>query len=213
MNQHLNTRERELVKAANQFKKRAENLIKSGKLSPEHFTVLESCDKLLAQVYSHAENRTIILQQYEHVKKLVQDNAQCPKCKSNKYLKLRSVFTNEQGWKMNKYNCRRCHLEFVWNRPNNPWDMIGFIEEILSKVEQSLLDNPTDEEAQQQTLLMKENMVQNLEKLKPVVESADQNLRDIRQKDEEMAPMLHDFKNFLLIEMIKLDTWQNQQLK
>ncbi len=52
--------------------------------------------------------------------------------------------------------------------------------------------------------------MQNLQKLKPVVEDADENLRDIRQKDQEMARMLHEFKNYLLIETIRLDTWESK---
>lgn len=211
MNQQLNPRERELVKAATQFKKRAQNLIRAGKLEEEHRKVLEACDKLLEQVYSHAENRAIILQQYENVKKTVQDNAKCPKCHSNAYLKLRGTDPNEKGWQMNRYRCRRCNLEFTWNRPNNPWDMMKFFESLIEQVDATAQSEGIDPETLEQTQQMKAHVMQSLEQLRPVVEGAEQNMRDIRQKDEEMAQMLHEFKNFLLIELIKLDKWENQQ--
>jgi hypothetical protein len=208
----LNARERELVKAANQFKKRAQNLVKAQKLNEEHLKIVEACDQLLAQVHHHAERRAAVEDQHEQLKKLVQDNAQCPRCKRSDYLRLAGIFTNEQGWKMNKYRCRRCNIEFVWNRPNNPWDMLRFIDALLVQLDLSLAAEGTDPAAREQNLRMKEQVMQNLVKLKPVVEASDESLRDIRQKDEEMAQMLHEFKNYLLIETIKLDSWENQGL-
>lgn len=211
MNQQLNNRERELVKAANQFKKRAQRLIETGKLDEAHRTVAEACDRLLEQVYAHADNRALILQQHEHLKKTVHDNAKCPKCQSGAMLKFKSTDTNEKGWKMNRYRCRRCNLEFTWNRPNNPWDMLRFFEDLLSQLEVRTQSEAVDPETRTQTQEMKTHIEQSLANLRPVVEGADQNLRDIREKDREMEQMLHEFKNYLLIEMIKLDTWENQQ--
>src|SRR6478609_8196716 len=116
MNQQLNPRERELVKAATQFKKRALNLMKADKLSEEHQQVVQACDKLLDQITAHAQTRTEIVRQHEELKKLVQDHAQCPRCQSNANLKFRSVdTTHEKGWKMNRYRCRRCNIDFTWN--------------------------------------------------------------------------------------------------
>lgn len=211
MNQHLNTRERELVKAAVQFKKRAQNLIKAGKLAEEHTVVAETCDRLLQQVYAHAENRAFIIEQHENLKKSVQDNAECPRCKSKANLKSRGVDINEKGWRMNKYICRRCHVEFIWNRPNNPWHMLSFLQDFIRQMDASLQNPLMDEQTREQTRQVKEHMQQNLDKLIPVIENADKNLLDIHQKDEQMAQMLHEFKNYLLIEKIKLDTWENQQ--
>jgi hypothetical protein len=205
-----NSRERELIKAANQFKKRAENLVKAGKLSEEHLKVISACDQLTEQIRVHASKRSLIEQQHDQLKKLVQDHAQCPRCKTSVQLKLAGVFTNEQGWKMNKYRCRRCNIEFVWNRPNNPWHMLEFIDQMLRQLDQTLEAEGMESALREQNLLMKEQIMQNLQKLKPVVEDADENLRDIRQKDEEMARMLHEFKNYLLIETIRLDTWENK---
>lgn len=207
---NLNARERELVKAANQFKKRAQNLVKAQKLNEEHLKIVTACDQLLAQVHHHAGQRAAVEEQHEQLKKLVQDNAQCPRCNRNDYLKPAGVFTNEQGWKMNKYRCRRCNIEFVWNRPNNPWDMLKFIDALLLQLDLSLAAEGAEPAAREQNLRMKEQVMQNLAKLKPVVEASDESLRDIRQKDEEMAQMLHEFKNYLLIETIKLDSWENQ---
>ena len=210
MNHSLNTRERELAKAANQFKKRAQQLMQAGKLDPAHQTVSDACDRLLEQVYTHAENRTLILLQYENLKKTVQDNARCPKCGSSTHLKLRGTDANEKGWKMNRYRCRRCHLEFTWNRPNNPWDMLRFFEDLIGQLDRLTTAAPEGAANPEETAQMKAHLQASLAQLKPVVESADQNLRDIRQKDEEMAQLLHEFKNYLLIEKIKLDTWENQ---
>jgi hypothetical protein len=210
MNPHLNTRERELVRAATQFKKRAQNLIKAGKLEAEHQVVLDSCDRLLEQVYAHAENRAVILLQYEHLKQTVKDNARCPNCHGHAHLKPKGVETSEKGWKMNRYRCRKCNIEFTWNRPNNPWDMLQFFEELLAQLEVSISNEAVDAETRDQARAMKEHIVHRLDQLRPVVESVDQNLKDIRQKDEEMAQMLHTFKNYLLIEKIKLDKWENQ---
>ena len=210
MNQHLNTRERELVRAATQFKKRAQNLIKAGKLEEEHQVVLQSCERLLEQVYSHAENRAVILQQHENLKKTVTDNARCPHCRSNANLKFKSVDTSEKGWKMNRYRCRKCNLDFTWNRPNNPWDMLQFFEDLLVQLDTSIENAAIDTGSLEQVMGVKEQIIESLAMLRPVVESADQNLMDIRQKDNEMARMLHEFKNYLLIEKIKLDKWDNQ---
>ncbi len=210
MNQQLNSRERELVKAANQFKKRAQSLIKAGKLSDEHQQVAAACDNLLQQVYNHAEYRSVILQQHESLKKIVKDNAECPRCHKSDQLKLKGVDPNEKGWKMNRYRCRRCNIDFTWNRPNNPWDMLKFVEEMLVKLDESLQQELLDPQERAQTLQVRENVVGQLSRLKPVVEETDQNVQAVHQKDEDMAQMLHDFKNYLLIETIKLDTWDNQ---
>lgn len=206
-----NSRERELIKAANQFRKRAQNLVKAGKLSEEHLKVSAACDQLLEQVRNHASQRAIVEDQHEQLKKLVQDNAQCPRCKTSGNLKAVGVFTNEQGWKMNKYRCRRCNIEFVWNRPNNPWHMLEFIDGLLKQLDQGLEAEEMEPAIREQNLLMKSQVMQNLEKLKPVVETADESLRHIREKDREMAQMLHEFKNYLLIETIRLDSWENQK--
>ena len=171
---------------------------------------MDSCDRLLEQVYVHAENREVILLQYEHLKQTVKDNARCPNCRGQANLKLKGVETSQKGWKMNRYRCRKCNIAFTWNRPNNPWDMLQFFEELLAQLEVSIGNETVDTETRDQAWAMKEHIVRSLDQLRPVVESVDQNLKDIRQKDEEMAQMLHTFKNYLLIEKIKLDKWENQ---
>ncbi len=73
------------------------------------------------------------MQQHENLKKIVRDNAECPKCKRSDQLKPKGLDPNEKGWKMNRYRCRRCNIAFTWNRPNNPWDMLEFVEDMLVK--------------------------------------------------------------------------------
>lgn len=174
--------------------------------------MLESCDRLLEQVYVHAENRAVILQQHESLKKTVKDNAKCPNCRSSANLKFKSVDTSEKGWKMNRYRCRKCNLDFTWNRPNNPWDLLHFFEDLLSQLDTNIGNVAIDAETREQTFAMKEQIIESLAMLRPVVESADKNLKDIRQKDDEMAQLLHEFKNYLLIEKIKLDKWDRPKV-
>jgi len=46
MNQNLKENERELIKLVNFFRKRAEKLIKKGKLSEEHKQVINACEPI-----------------------------------------------------------------------------------------------------------------------------------------------------------------------
>jgi hypothetical protein len=51
-------------------------------------------------------------------------------------------------------------------------------------------------------------MQSNLDKLKPVIEAHDKDFEEMRHRDEEMDRLVHEFKNTLLIEKIKMDTWK-----
>ncbi|MBA3665831.1 MAG: hypothetical protein H0W61_16740 [Bacteroidetes bacterium] len=145
-----------------------------------------------------------MLGEREQLKGLVKDNARCPKCESNEQLKLVGVDKNEKGWKSNKYKCRRCNIEFVWSAPNNPWDMIPYVESFVADLEQKLNDEP-DESLKQSTAGVLNLMTANLGKLKPVVEASDLDLEELNARETEMAELVHKFKKHLLIEKIRME--------
>ena len=89
--------------------------------------------------------------------------------------------------------------------------MLEYIEEILlqmrAKVEGGSVD-VTDIDQSRQAI---EVMQQNLDKLKPVVEAHDKDYQELQSREGEMERFLHEFKNSLMIEKIKMDTWENKQ--
>ncbi|HYG40677.1 MAG TPA: hypothetical protein VD908_18760 [Cytophagales bacterium] len=206
--QLLNKNERELVKLANFFIKNTENLVSEGKLEEEHNKVVAACNTLIEKIYLHAEDRDTITKNRESLKSLIKDNASCPRCNSNTHLKIIGVDTEEK-WKCNRYKCRRCNIQFTWNRPNNPWDMIPFTEALISELENKIASMDGPEDAKEQIHGSLDMMKANLLKIKEVVESSDEEYQDMLQRDLEMSRMVHEFKNFLMIEKIKLDTWKN----
>ena len=212
MNKNFKSNERELVKVATFFKKQSKKLIDEGKLGEEHRKVEEAVDKFVEQMNHHADSRAFILDQREQLKKLVKDNAECPSCHSSAMLKIVGVEKNEKGWKSNRYKCRRCNIEFTWNRPNNPWDMISYIEDVM----QMLRDKEDNEQNPAEKTALKiavDNMQANLEKLKPVIDAHEEEFKALEKRDEEMERLIHEFKNSLLIEKIKMDTWENRSGK
>src|SRR5690606_5026608 len=122
---------RELVKVATYFRKQSRKLIDAGKIGEENRKVEEAVDKFIEHLDHHVNTRTAILEQREYLKKLVKDNARCPQCKSSDMLKSAGTEENEKGWKSNRYKCRKCNIYFTWNMPNNPWDMIRYMQEVM----------------------------------------------------------------------------------
>ena len=205
MDQNFNAEERELIKLVSFFKKHTERLNPGDALLAEYKIMLETCDKLVEQMNVHAQNREIILGEREQLKNLVKDNAHCPKCEKNANLKLTGTDKSEQGWKSNKYRCRKCNIEFVWNAPNNPWDMIAYVEYFVVKLENSLAEENLDEatkKANEEALMQMKN---NLAKIKPVVEASALDLAGLEKREAEMADMVSKVKKHLLIEKIRLD--------
>jgi hypothetical protein len=209
MNQNLNQNERELIKLIKFFSKRAEQLILDGTLSEEHRQLGEACQKLTNQIYRHADVREQVTQKREKLKNIIKDNASCPKCHGNTHLKLIGTAKTEKGWKSNKYKCRRCNLEFVWGKPNNPWDMVIFLEQYLLEMAANTANETLPEEVRQQSAQVIDQLQVSLEQLKPVLAGSDQELADLEATETEMSKMVHQFKNHLLIEKIKLNTWQD----
>jgi hypothetical protein len=211
MNQNFKSHERELVKLAMFFKKQSRKLIEEGKLSPDHKDVEIAVDKFVEQMNNHADIRATILEQREYLTKLVKDDATCPGCQSKDKLKLIGTEKNEKGWKSNRYRCRKCNIEFTWNRPNNPWDMISYIEAVLEMLKGRVGDESVSDAEKEQLKAGMESMEGNLERLRPVIESHDREYEALQARENEMERLIHEFRNSLMIEKIKMDKWENRK--
>jgi hypothetical protein len=211
MNKYYKSNERELVKVATFFKKQSKKLIDEGKLGEEHTKVADAVDSFVAHMDQHANARAFILEQRQSLSKLVKDDAECPTCHKKDMLKLVGTEKNEKGWKSNRYKCRRCNIEFTWNRPNNPWDMIQYIEEVIAMLHAKSSENGISEIEKEQMLAGIASMEGNLGKLKPVIDAHNLEYEALQTREAEMEKLIHEFKNSLLIEKIKMDTWENKQ--
>lgn len=211
MNKNFKPNERELIKVVIFFKKQSKKLIAEGKLGAEHKNVEDAVDRFVDHMNNHANTRAFILEQRESLKKLVKDNPQCPQCHTNNMLKLVGSEKNEKGWKSNRYKCRKCNITFTWNMPNNPWDMILYIEEILLTMRTKLGDVTIPAEEKEHASGAINSMQDNLDKLKPVIDAHDQEFNLLQTSESEMEKLIHEFKNSLLIEKIKMDTWENSR--
>jgi hypothetical protein len=203
MNTNLHANEREIIKLAKFFNKKAQELIGQGKLTDEHKKVTESCEKLIEQLNAHADHRVAVNQKREALNQLIKDNAQCPQCHKANQLKLVGTEKNEKGWKCNRYRCRKCNIQFTWNRPNNPWDMVGFIEHYIPMLEASVEKEAP--EKQQGLKDMIGQMHDSLAQLKAVVEATDTEFKEMEARDIEMSALISEFRKHLLIEKIKLE--------
>jgi hypothetical protein len=208
---HLKPHERELIKVANFFKRQSKKLIDEGKLSEDHRQVAEAVDKFVGQMNDHAQVRASILEHRDTLARLVKDSAECPKCHTKDMIKLVGTEKNDKGWKSNRYKCRKCNIQFTWNRPNNPWDMIKYIEEMIVQLQTRMLTGNVSEEEKQQSEAVIESMEGSIGQLKPVIEAHDKEYEALLRRDEEMEQLIHEFKNTLLIEKIKMDTWDNRK--
>ncbi len=201
MNKNFNQNERDVVKLASFFKRESIRLMEAGRLSDDHKKVQEAVDHFLTHLNNHADTRASVMEQHENLTKLVKDNALCPKCGSSAKLKVTGTEKNEKGWKSNRYKCRKCNIAFTWNMPNNPWHMIEYIEDMIQRTASGSGD--ADQLA---------GLKENLDKLKPIIEAHDKNYEELKARELEMDRLLHEFKNSLLIEKIKMDTWENKQM-
>lgn len=205
MSPELTPEERDLYKLVNYFKKRAEILIIENKLDDEYRQMLDTCDKLTAQLDVHAKQRAEILAEREQLKNIIKDNAKCPTCETNTHLKQIGVEKNERGWKSNKYKCRRCNITFVWNAPNNPWDMIPYVENFIREIETKLNSEEASDAVKEINLSALDQMKSNLEKIKPVVESSDKDMKELEEREAQMSEMVHKFRKHLMIEKIRME--------
>ena len=95
--------------------------------------------------------------------------------------------------------------------PNNPWDMIQYIQEVLEKLRAKYDSEGASESDRSDARTAIANMQANLDKLKPVIDAHDKDFTELQARDEEMDKLVHEFKNSLLIEKIKMDTWENKK--
>ncbi|OKL38781.1 hypothetical protein [Pontibacter flavimaris] len=209
MNKALKANERELIKLARFFSKRAEQLAVDGELSEDQRQLTQACENLERQLLQHAANREAIMDKRARLEKLIEDNAQCPKCRKADMLKQQAVTTNEHGWKLNTYRCRRCNTSFTWNRPNNPWHMVQFLELYIKELEESL-NVDMEPSLRQHTEAALPQLQDSLSRLRPVLQDSDEEVEALTEKEREMDKIIHQFKNYLLIEKIKLDTYQEE---
>jgi hypothetical protein len=93
--------------------------------------------------------------------------------------------------------------------PNNPWHMMEYINEILGQMRAKVEND--EEGSSNETIEAINAMQQNLDKLKPVVDAHDKDYQNLQVREQEMERLLHEFKNSLMIEKIKMDTWENKQ--
>jgi len=213
MNKNFKANERELVKVATFFKKESKKLISAGKLGEENKQVEEAVDKFIEHLNHHADSRAVITAQREYLRKLVKDNARCPQCHSSDMLKFAGIEANEKGWKSNRYKCRKCNIYFTWNAPNNPWDMIHYLQEVLETLRiKSALEN-TSAEDKSEALHNIEGLQANLDRLKPVIDAHDREYNELQERELEMDKLIHEFRNSLLIEKIKMDKWEEKKRK
>lgn len=210
MNRNYKANERELVKVATYFRKQSRKLIDAGKIGEENRKVEEAVDKFIEHLDHHVNTRTAILEQREYLKKLVKDNARCPQCKSSDMLKSAGTEENEKGWKSNRYKCRKCNIYFTWNMPNNPWDMIRYMQEVMDTMRLRFAGAEASDAEKAAALASVETMQANLDKLKPVIDAHDLDYEALTAREEEMEKLVHEFKNSLLIEKIKMETWENK---
>lgn len=202
---NLKQDERELIRLVNFFKKKTKALVQENKSIEEYTQLLETGDKLVEQINLHANSREIVEGERRKLNALVKDNAACPKCQKNNQLKLVGSDKSPEGWKSNKYKCRKCNIEFVWNAPNNPWDMIPYVERFIAQSEENIAKETIPASEKEALVVMVQQMKANLDKLKPVVLASDQDLANLEMHDKEMEGLVHKFKKYLMIEKIKMD--------
>ena len=202
---NLKADERELIRLVNFFKKKTNALTLENKSIEEYAQLLETGDKLVEQINLHANSRDIVAAERKKLTTLVKDNAACPKCQKNNQLKLVGSDKSPEGWKSNKYKCRKCNIEFVWNAPNNPWDMVPYVERFIAQSEEKINKEVIPEAEKEHLVLMVQQMKINVEKLKPVVLASDQDLAELEARDKEMEALVHKFKKYLMIEKIKME--------
>ena len=211
MNKNFKANERELVKVATFFKKESRKLIAEGKLGEENKQVEEAVDRFIEHLTEHANTRAHIHEQREYLRKLVKDNARCPQCHSGEMLKFAGTEVNDKGWKSNRYKCRKCNIFFTWNAPNNPWDMIQYLQEVLQTLGMKYALEAGSEEQTAEAQHNIESMQATLDRLKPVIDSHDQQYNNFQERELEMERLVHEFKNSLLIEKIKMDKWEDKK--
>lgn len=208
MEHSLKENEKELIRLVSFFRERAEELIKNGKLSPEHEQLVSSCEKIAAAVYGHANARENILSRRQMLATIVKDNAICKECNSSADLMVTGTEKDTNNFEFNIYYCSNCNISFRWSRPNNPWDMVKFIENVMQSLKESeVVSSDSYKPEIEATLLQLE---EGLSRLKPVVQSSDLEYEQFQVKEAEFEDTIHSFRNHLLMQKMKMDAFDNQ---
>ncbi|MEO5977347.1 MAG: hypothetical protein ABIS36_15350 [Chryseolinea sp.] len=209
MNKNFKSNERELINVVNYFKRKSKQMIASGAIDEQHRSIQETVDRFVEQINMHADQRAAILEQRKILEKIVRDDPSCPKCHSKDMIKLVGTEKNDKGWKSNRYKCRKCNIQFTWNTPNNPWDLLEYIQAKMIQIEEKLATSATEDE---KNLLVEslDNTKSQLERIKPIISAHDAEYLEMTNRDDEMEKLIHEFKNSLLIEKIKMDTWESK---
>lgn len=83
--------------------------------------------------------------------------------------------------------------------------MIPYVEKFIAETELKLSGiDPADIE---RAVTMKglEQMKENVARLKPITETSDLNLKNLEEREVQMADMVRKFKKHLMIEKIKIE--------
>ncbi len=145
----------------------------------------------------------------EALRGMLKENAACPKCNRKTRLKHVGIDTSDNGWKCNKYRCRKCNIEFVWAKPNNPWDLVPYLERIIGSMKTKLKEENVEESQKQEMQNMIEQVHVSLAKLKPAIEAFDLDFLEMEARDQDMNNIVNEFKMHLQIERTKMDAQDN----
>ena len=208
MEDSLKENEKELIRLIKFFRERAEELIEKGKLSPEHEQLISSCEKIVAAIYAHANTRENLLLRRQVLTNIVKDNAVCKQCHKSDYLTITGSEKDSNNLEFNTYFCSNCSIGFRWSRPNNPWDMVRFIENVMNSLKESEATSSDSYKQEIETSLLQ--LEEGLSKLKPVVESSDREYQEFQIKETEFEDTIHSFRNHLLMQKMKMEAFDNQ---
>ena len=91
--------------------------------------------------------------------------------------------------------------------------MIQYLDEVMTtlRLQQNNVTAADEEKAIAGAAI--ESIEGSLSKLRPVIEAHDKEYYAIQERDTEMEQLIHEFKNSLLIEKIKMDTWDKKKKK
>lgn len=209
MNHHLNEKERALIRLINFFIKRTENTLNQGKLDVNQGQLTMACEDLLEKIHLHAEARALILKQRELLKNMIDNHSECPNCLDTLHLKQIGVSMHEKGWQCNVYKCLMCDFQFESRHPNNLWDMILFMENVEHDLDKALEDKKVLPKDRRESKKMIQKIRDNLVKLKPLIEASDQEYSKLAAREPEMEKMIEDFKNYLVLEKVKISLWNS----
>lgn len=202
---NLKAEERELIRLVNFFKRKVKVLTAENKLKEDYSEMIQTCEKLVEQIAIHAGHRDTVIKDRERLKGLIKEQALCPHCGKNFNLKLIGTDKSAEGWKSNKYRCKKCNIEFVWNAPNNPWDMVPYVEKYIFTLEEKLEKEDVDDDTKEQNHQAIEQLKGNLAKLKPIVEASELDLSEMESRDKEMSEIVRNFTKQLMIEKIRME--------